>query len=225
MIYETLKNRKYVREYDAEAEIPESLIDSMLRKTWEVTPSKNNFMAYTVHVVGPEHRECREKVFRICLANEGKVDQVEINNLLDDRYKGYLPQYSNILSCSYLLILTMRLETQPNPFQQFLIDRGHKYEAIDENKLNSMYSTCAFEAGMFCDTFSGMCLENGIDASFTGCFGKNLEAWKDVPFVTKTPLMIMTVGKGTIYRQDTIKGSLEEKDLRPDYERIVNFVK
>ena len=224
MIYETLKNRKYVREYDTEIDIPESLIDSMLRKTWEVTPSKNNFMAYTVHVVGPEHQDYKEKVFRICLKNEGLIDNV--NDPLAERYDLWSqPNYANILSCSYLLILTMRLETQLNPFQQFLVDRGHKYEAIDENRLNNMSDTSCFEAGLFCDAFSSMCLENKIDVSFTGCFNRNLSDWTDIPFVTRKPLMIMTVGKGTIYRQDGIKGTLQEKDLRPDYERIVNFVK
>ena len=48
MIYETLQTRRFVRRYDNTVDIPESLIDSLLRKTWEVTPSKNNFMPYSV---------------------------------------------------------------------------------------------------------------------------------------------------------------------------------
>lgn len=221
MTHNVLKNRRYVKKYDQTAEIPESLIDSMLRDAWEVTPSKNNFMPYTIHVIGPDRQDYKEKIFQVCLANEGKVDQVETSNLLDDRYKGYLPQYSNMLTCSYLLVFTMRLETEPNPFQKRAIDNGHRFEAVDETRLNLLHDVTSFEAGMFCDAFSGMCLEHGIDVSFTGCFGKKVEDWKDVPFVTRKPIMIMSVGKGLVYRNEGIN----QFDLRPNYERIVNFVK
>ena len=45
-----MKIRKHVIEF--ESEIPnKELINSLLQKTWKVTPSKNNFMAYTIHII------------------------------------------------------------------------------------------------------------------------------------------------------------------------------
>ena len=224
MIFDTLNKRKYVREYDTEADIPESLINSLLQKTWKITPSKNNFMPYTVHVVGPKHQKYKELTFLNAVSNETKTDTISLEEY-NKRYSHLKPNYANILSCSYLLIFTMRLETDPNPFQKMLIERGHKYEAVDEDRLNSLYSTASLEVGLFADAFSAQCLEHDIDISFTGCFQKDVAKWKDIPFVTRRPILLMTVGKGKVYREDIIKHSeLEKLDLRPDYNKIVNFV-
>ncbi len=221
MIFNTLQNRKYVKEYDQNADISESLIYDLLLKTWKVTPSKNNFMPYTIHVVGPTDQKYKDLVYRNAASNEGTNDG--LSDPLKIRYSSNLPNYSNILNCSYLLIFTMRLEDNPNPYQKMLIDRGHKYEAVDENKLDDMYPTASFEAGLFCDAFSAMCLENNIDVSYTGCFHRNIDKWKNIPFVKRKPIMLMTIGKAKVYLDD-IKNDTEEKDLRPDFDRIVNFV-
>jgi hypothetical protein len=223
MIFETLNRRRYVREYDKDAEIPESLINSMLQKTWKVTPSKNNFMPYTVHVIGPEHQRYKELAFVNCASNETKTD--EDPDAILKRYENYPPNYANILSCSYLLIFTLRLEKDPNPFQKMLIDRGHKYEAVDESRLNKLYPTASIEVGLFADALSVQCLENNLDVSFTLCFRKEIDTWKDLPFVTRKPILLMTIGKGKVYREEVIKNSEFEKlDMKPDYHKIINFV-
>ena len=221
MIYDIIEKRQYVREYDKDAHIPKSLIYGMLEKAWKVTPSKNNFMPYQVHVLGPEHQEYKDLVFLNSLSNEVKADkQEDLNKILEERYSVHLPNYANIRNCSYLLIFTMRLETEPTPFQQMLLDRGHRYEAVDESRLDSLYPVASFEAGLFADIFSAMCLENDIDVSFTGCFHRDVNEWKDLPFVTRKPIMIMTVGKGKVYLKDV----KDETDIRPNFNKIVNFV-
>lgn len=221
MIYDTLEKRKYVIKYDTDAHIPESLIYTLLMQSWKVTPSKNNFMPYTIHIVGPKDQKYKELVYLNAASNEGRIDQID--DPLTSRYNVNLPKYANILSCSYLLIFTMRLEDKPNLYQQMLIDRGHNYEAVDETRLNDMYSTASFECGLFANTLSALCLEYDIDSSFTGCFHRNVAQWKDIPFVTRMPIMLMTLGKGIIYNED-VKGDLGQKDIRPDFERIVNFI-
>lgn len=225
MIDSILKNRKYVREYDKTADIPISLIDSLLQRTWKITPSKNNFMPYTIHVLGPEHQDYKEAVYKICLSNDKRLKtESEILNL-EIKYAKNLPNYANILSCSYLLIFTLRLETSPNLVQKNAIERGHRFEAVDESILNSLYSTASLEVGLFSDAFSALCLENNIDVSFTLCFHKDLNYWKDLSFVTRTPILLLTVGKGKIYRHDElVKRGVAQYDLRPDYARIVNFI-
>ena len=222
MIYDTLKTRRFVRKYDNTVDIPESLIDSLLRKTWEVTPSKNNFMAYNVHVIGQglENQKYKEATYLNCLGNEAHGDGININDIIPQRYSTYLPNYSNILSCSYLLIFTMRLETEPSPMIQWSVNRGHNFEALDESKLDHLVPLSAFEIGLFADAFGGMCLENDLDVSVIGCFSKDLSTWTDLPFITRKPVMTMTVGKAKEYLQRP-----RPHDLRPNYEKIVNFIK
>jgi len=221
MIFDTLENRRYVTKYDADADISESLINTLLMQTWKVTPSKNNFMPYTVHVVGPKDQKYKELVYLNAASNEGRNDQLD--DPLKSRYNINLPNYANILTCSYLLIFTLRLEDKPNLFQQMLINRGHNYEAVDEKKLNGVYSTASFECGLFANTLSALCLEHDIDSSFTGCFHRNVNMWENIPFVTRKPIMLMTLGKGKVYLED-IKDDIQKKDIRPDFDRIVNFI-
>jgi hypothetical protein len=223
MIDDILKNRKDVVEYDSTVMISQDLIDSLLRRAWKVTPSKNNFMPYTIHVLGPEHKDYKNNLYLNCLSNEGYRDGVDST----DRYRnqGNLPQYSNILNCSYAFIFTQRLEDQPNKFQKNAISRGRNFEAVNESTLGSIYSGTSLEVGMFADAFSALCLENNIDVSYTLCFHKNLEHWGNLPFVKRDPLLIMTAGKGKTYRYDrAVKNGRDHLNHRPEYERIVNFV-
>ena len=220
MIYETLQTRRFVRRYDNTVDIPESLIDSLLKKTWEVTPSKNNFMPYSVHVIGQgsENQKYKDLAYLNCLGNEAKADNVDINNIVAERYSGgYLPFYSNILSCSYLLIFTTRVETILSPHQQDAVKRGRNFEALDVSRLNHSSS---FEMGLFVTAFSGMCLENQLNVSLIGCLPSNLSKWKDFPFITNQPRMIMTVGKAK-----SLLKQVRPDDLRPNYDRIVNFIR
>jgi len=219
MIADTLKNRKYVKEYDPDVVIPKYLIDSLLEKTWSLTPSKNNFMPYTIHVVGPEHQEYKQKIFDHCIATEAGGDGVA--DPMKERYHTTLPNFANILNCSYVFIFTMRLEDKPNPVQQELIKAGHTYKAVDEERLDDLLPIASLEVGLFINTFSVLCLENNIDVSFTGCFARNPIFWKGLPFVNRTPIIIMTAGKAKVYKQDVNKGSL---NIRPNFERIVNYI-
>jgi len=221
MIDKLLQKRRYVKEFYKEADISKELIDSLLEKTWKVTPSKNNFMPYKAHVLGPEHVEYKEKVFLNCLQNESDGDKVD--NLMNKRYAKNPPNYANILSCSYLLIFTLRPEDKPNELQKFLINRGHNYEAVNEKKINKITPGASLEVGLFMDCFSALCLHHGIDVSFVGCFSKDLSDWRDLPFITHKPLSIMPIGKGKIYRdeEEAVKNGFDHK---PDYNRIINFV-
>ncbi len=220
MIDDLLKNRKYVTEYDSSVNIPESLIDSLLQRSWAVTPSKNNFMPYTIHVLGPNQQKYKELVFKHCVETEANYDKIK--NALETRYQHKLPSYANILNCSYLFIFTMRLETQPNERQAEAIKKGHRYEAVNKLKLDQLLPITSLEVGMFINTFSTLCLEHDINISLTGCFSYNIKKWKEIKFVKRTPIIIMTAGKAKTYRQDLIKKNC---DPRPDYERIVNFVR
>ena len=56
MIDNVLKHYKYVKTYDQSQDVPQSIIDELLQRTWKVTPSKNNFMPYKLYVLGPQHQ-------------------------------------------------------------------------------------------------------------------------------------------------------------------------
>jgi hypothetical protein len=217
MIYDTFKKRRAVREFDPTANIPLSAVHTLLQKAWKVTPSKNNFMPYTIHVIGPDQQHYKNSVYQKCLANEGKKDSTDVIKKYQ-KNKLREPFYKNILTCSYLLIFTLRLEDQPNPYQLEQMSRGCKFECTKEETLPSAYTGASLEVGMFSDVFGGLCAENKIDVSHVLCFPKDLAAWADLPFVSRRPILVMPVGKAKLYKP------AQSTNRRPDYNRIVNFV-
>lgn len=217
MIDTILENRKYVTEYDITAEIPESLINSLLQRTWRVTPSKNQFMPYTVHVLGPGHQNYKNIIYQT-------VYKPDI-----ERSPGYLnrplPLFNNITNCSYLLVFCLRVETVLNEQQTQTVNRGLYYEqmqeldGLSEIKTNEFKAVAYIEVGMFANTFGTLCIEHNLDVSHTLVgMGKLMQQEIALPFITRPAILVMTVGKAKTYRQP------RQDSLRPDYHRIVNFV-
>jgi len=219
MIDNVLKHYKYVKTYDRSRDVPQSVIDDLLQRTWKVTPSKNNFMPYKLHVLGPQHQDLKDKVYEKALKHQDDQDHLIVPSLK-------IPRFHNIVSCHYLLIFTQRVEDQPNVHQQELIALGRNYTQTDPNKLGEHYSNALLEIGMFCNTFAGLCIESKMDISYTLCFPKQLDQWQDdgFEFLDQVPIFIMTAGKAQTYLQDEYTKK-ELLDLRPNYDRIVNFVK
>lgn len=225
------KNYKYALEYDTKPKIDPEFILNALKAAWLETPSKNNFMPYRVYVLGPEFAKEKEEMYWLCLGNETKAN----GNIITDRdqlkqyqakmYPVNKAHYYNIISAEYVLIFTQRIENKPNEFQQYLIDKGYVYEqmATDGPKKEHARKVAYLEIGMFSTNFAGICLNNGIDISHTLCFPGDKQDWpqEHFSFLDSHPMLIMTVGKGEIYR----KASDQAIDPKPDFDRIVNIVK
>ena len=223
MIYETLSKHKHVMKYDQSASIIDrAVLDRILEKTWKVTPSKNNIMAYNVFVIGPEHQNYKQAIFDICSRNEDKSNRRNPNTDTD-KEKGRNPAYANILNCQYLLVFTLRLGGPLNPYQQRQWDNGIYYDPCLEEGLWGSRENIAVECGLFANTFRGLCVEEGIDTSFTANFATEVELWSKLPFVSRRVMLLMTVGYAATYRVD-YKDNYQG-DVKPDYDRIVNFIR
>jgi superfamily II DNA or RNA helicase len=226
------KNYKYALEYDTTSKIDLEFITDALKAAWLETPSKNNFMPYKAHVLGPEFAKEKEEMYWLCLGNETKAN----GNIITDRdqLKKYeermypnkrYASYHNIRSAEYVLIFTQRVETMPNQLQQQLIDKGYVYEqmATDGPKKENARKNAYLEIGMFSTNFAGICLNNGIDISHTLCLPGDKKDWpqEHFSFLDSHPMLIMTVGKGKLRR---LPGH-QAIDPKPDFDRIVNIVK
>tara|TARA_B110000971_G_scaffold42267_1_gene41529 strand:+ start:220 stop:861 length:642 start_codon:yes stop_codon:yes gene_type:complete len=213
MIEEIFKKRKHVREYDTSVEISSELIDSLLRKTWSMTPSKNQFMPYTAHVLGNQHQEYKDIVLDICRAK----DNTPFTN----------PEFLHMKTCSYMIIFTLRHEDEPNEEMFRRMSKRIVYEQSSSKLLNKHPANAFLELGLFVNTLTGLCLENSIDVSYTRCFLEDRSKWKSagLTFIDETPMLVLTMGKGHSYRVDAAKEEgWFDTDLKPEYERIVNFI-
>lgn len=226
-IIDVLAKYKYAREYDESYHISDSMISSFLSQAWKVTPSKNNFMPYKIHVIGPRHKHLKEIIYNRCTQNERSTGDIQgVIQAQEKRERD--PNFTNILTCSHLLFFTQRVETELNPYQKIILSRGINLEQTDPKQLDKSKINACIEIGMFCNTLASMCLSEGLDISHTLCFPTNLKDWQSTPgfeFIDNRPLLIMTIGKGKVYRQDIMKeDGWADKDPKPNFEKIVNFL-
>jgi len=224
---EILEKHRHVMKYDTSKVPSDSVIDELLQRTWKVTPAKNQVMPYSVFVLGPKHQEYKDEIFRLCSFNEDEQNQ---SNPKEDVNKGNRKgqNYKNILTCSHLLIFTLRLNTKPNEFQKEMLAKGIYYDPFFEEGLEDSVPAISVECGIFSNTFRALCIDKGIDTSYTLNFPRKVSRWKNIPFVERKVLLMMTVGYKEWYRTETIeKFHLFGKpgdDLKPDYHEIVKFV-
>ena len=73
--FNLLESRHHVRKYRVDKHPPKETIDKILWRTWKTTPSKNNFMPYYVHVLGPDQLETKIKLWEKSVANHKKTEE------------------------------------------------------------------------------------------------------------------------------------------------------
>ena len=239
----SFKNYHYVNSY--QKKIKNKRVEKSLHTAWLQTPSKNNFMNYKVHVLGPEFVKEKQEIYWLCLRSETKADGNEItsSSVLLDYDKKKSPNYSkknralipenhpgrsdyrNILSAPYVLIFTQRVEDTPNEVQKDKIRKGTVYEQMathGDKKLRARHNAL-IEIGMFSTNFASECLDAAIDISHTLCFPGHRKDWPQeyFAFLDENPLLIMTAGIGENYRNVTEQTG----DRKPDFDRIVNIMR
>ena len=154
-------NRKHVYAYDNSVDIEQEVIKSF-KEAWRVTPSKQNFMPYKIHVIGPDAQEWKNKLYAHCLRNEDNVDNLSDEQLVT-RYAHRPPSYHSITNCSFALIITQRLVTKPNVRQKKRLAKGHVAEQIDVNQRYALNSLVSFEVGLFCNALQYYLLQKNIE--------------------------------------------------------------
>lgn len=228
-----MDNYKYVLEYNQEEIINPLYIQNALKHAWKITPSKQNFMPYTVHVLHPNDKAHKQILYDKALKQQAKSSAILIETETDLReYEQTLynddeaPQFRNLKSAPYIFIFTQRVETKLNEMQKHNINYGLTYcQAQHSREAKAKTRDIArLEIGMFSANLATSLLNSGIDISFTQCFSGNPQKWqeKQFDFINREVLLIMTAGIGKHYRRDTLDPAL---DLKPEFERIVNLRK
>lgn len=224
-----MKKYRYVLEYDSNAFVDPKHIDNALKYAWEVTPSKQNFMPYKVHVLTPEADVHKQILYNKALIQQARGSGIDIKNKkalekYDKRLKkdDKEPFFKNLKTSQYVFIFSQRVEDSPNSFQQNNIDYGLTYCQTEYDDPGHAHGKdiARIEIGMFSANLASHLLENSIDVSFTQCFPGELNTWteKEFDFLEDDVLLIMTAGKGKLYRRDLIP---LHKDQKPNFDRIV----
>ena len=224
--YELLSKRRHIHKFDTEKIPPKEQIDDLLYKAWKVTPSKNNFMPYNVHVLGPEKAAEKVLVWNKSVANHVKMEDEAVRDGYNTKAQGFAnPYYEHVKYNSYLLVFSSRVCDKPNPYYERQIKTGHFAEQLYPEWVERIVDTAATEVGMFISNMTMYCMEEGIDVSYTSCFPRDIKKWTDVPYVKYRPLLFMSLGYADRYRYEDLeeRGELQD-DIKPELPEVIKWI-
>lgn len=228
-----MKNYKHVLGWSKE-KVDDKIIQECLDYAWRYTPSKNNFMNYSVFVLGQNQKELKRSIYYKCLKQQANSNGQEIHTQKElVEYEEYLeeikmpPQFLNIKEVPYLLLYTHRVSKEINNYQKNNIENGVVYEQTfppGTKKYNAASRLSRIEMGLFAANFATKCLENNIDTSFTLCMPCELEYWSEPEwnFITDQPALIQLAGYGERYRRPSVVAP--DEDLKPNFDSIVKII-
>lgn len=223
MIFETMDKWQYVHKFKKEPSIDKNLIHKILWQAWKTTPSKNSFMPYKVHVIGPDNPEYKKIVYKTAESQEFISNDRNPEN--ENAWQVNACKAA-ILGAEYVLVYTLRVEDSPSQWQIHLHKGGCYMDAweIYKDNIEDYRPTTDVEIGLFARAVNILCLENGIDTNYISSFDCNSEYWKELPFIDMKPVLIMPLGIADLYRRDGMSDEHKSWDVKPDFERVVNII-
>lgn len=221
MIEDSLKNRKHVVHYDIDNIPTEQEVTEILQTAYSLVTSKQKGYPYRVHVLGPNKERSRE-IWSLCEGNKIDTD-VRALGPIDERYRAN-PGLFHMDSAPWTLIYTPRL-APANPYMRKAYDDSNSLWELDDpafiNRNNR--ESMAIEIGMLAKAITGAVLDRGWDTSYNICFPKDMEKWENFPYLLYYPTLIQTIGKGKVYRWQTLTPIERELNTDPPFEDIFYF--
>ena len=238
-IFDTLEKRHHIRKYKSDI-VPDEIVKNLLYKAWKITPSKQNFMPYTVSVLGPDKQKEKDIIYGKTVANHKVYEDIGLtldtrgNPKMEGKYEFNLnPNYAHVVENSHLIIFSQRVCEEPNNFyKNAVLKEGHYCEQCEEDQLEKTAESISFEVGLFASNLTALCLENDIDISYCNCFPKDEHMWKDTPYLwynTEKKIAhihsMMSIGYGSYFRYQWLKEIHKTSDdIKPEVDEIVKWI-
>ena len=229
MIQDSLKNRKHVVEYckigmnnnfDYEEIIPtEQQVVEILKVGYSLASSKQNAFPYKVAVLGTDYKRS-EHLQKLC--EDKKIDKD--GDLPSGATYVPNPNLYHLGTAAWTLIITPRMAA-PNKYQAIQLDKhGNHWEYDTVEKQESCKEAFAVEVGILATTITGAAMDRGWNCSYNVCFPKQIEKYKDFPYVDYPPYLIITLGKALRFKGDILREESLAADTRPGFDEIFTLV-
>ena len=194
--------KKRVQTFIFNNDVPEKeLINSLLEKTYELVPSKQNIIPYKVVVWGPEYD--KEEFRNFCrYGSDMRFD-----------YKNGTVQ----LLAPYVLFFCLRDINDANEKIKKMVRMGRAYDILEKGK---NLETTHIEIGMFASILTGLCLENNLSVSYTLCKPSAKDkGWKDFNFLSDRVLFMLSIGNSS-----QKKSLCDYNENKPPLKNIVEWI-
>lgn len=204
-IINTLLRRTQIKTFDDKKMPSEIMINSLIQKTYELTPSKQSLVPYKVHVLGPKDIKYKKIFYELSKSQTGGGNNTNI----------FAP---------YVLLFTFRLCDNPNESVKKKIEKGDWYPSCNPKKYRKQKSQTGIEIGMFAKILTMLCLDKKIDVSYLLCYpdwdnDKEKNPWTKLDFITDPVLFSMQIGYCKLKDKEK---PLDE--YKPDKDEIINWV-
>lgn len=221
-VFRLLDSREHVMVWDEK--VPEKrLIEKLLWQAWKVTPSKQNFMPYSIAVLGPDKEEEKTKLKHLSMLNKKMTNErthpghTEEGHNINFSYEG----------APYILVYSQRAPCKPNPYIQNMVDNENDfYEQMHDTPihLRGMIRTTALEVGLFAGHLSTLALEQGLRTNYICCFPNEVEDWHPLPIIKHKPLLIQCIGYCKHPRRNARSYEHLVKDTKPQPEELITWI-
>lgn len=206
MIHNILHNRSFTRNFHQEHYPEKELIEHLLKKTFELAPSKQCIMPYMITIFGPEFKKEKDQIIEL--------------STRDYHEKTGNPNAQ--LKAPYVLIFSNRLVSNPNKRVKDLIKKGHDFKVCEKDKFQdwAVKKDVAIEIGMFSMILTTLAIENNIDTAYTLC---QFNDPRNQTLVKNDALFIMSLGYRD--RKDSPKRfkrhNVSQGEIKPNMEEVI----
>jgi len=221
-LLQLLDRRRHVKVYDTEDIPEEELIKDLLKKTWKVTPSKNNFMPYHCNVLGPDKKSEKHSIWMKSVNHCKEVNEKE-TTIKSEKDIEYNPYFEHINTAPYLLVFTQR-PCPPNDYYKEAIQRGNYYEQMHTKDVDLILPDVSIEVGMFMANLSAFALEKDLHTSVLICFPRKFSRWSDMPWVRHPVILLGSIGKVKEFRRESMDNKEKRKDRKPGPEIVLKWI-
>lgn len=206
------KRRQIRAAWDPERAPSKEMIYDLLKRTQNISPSKQNLYPFKIHAFGPDNLKEKKIVEQICcLFPTGSVGLFELSE--EERIK----QGVDKSMPAWVLVFELR-KCKKNQFikdYEQIYEGGKpsvRYTQIDEDRFreSSNRTLASIEVGMFTKILAGLCLENDLAISYIKSFpewtwkgqskryAKNINkvglSWDSLPQITEAPILVVQIG-------------------------------
>ena len=206
------KRRQIRAAWDPNKMPSKELIYDLLKRTQNMSASKQNLFPFKIHAFGPDNLKEKRIIEQICcLFPTGSVNNYDLSM---EQHKS--AGTDNNMP-GWVLVFELR-KARKNKFikdYEQMFEEGKpsvRYTQIDEHRFrdSANRTLSAIEVGMFTKILAGLCLENDLAISYIksfpewqwkgkrGEYSKNTNkvglSWDSLPQITEAPLLVVQIG-------------------------------
>lgn len=223
-LLDLLDKRRHCVEFKEEAP-DHNLIMEAFYKAWKVTPSKQNFMPYMIHLLGPDSFHEKLLLHQKAKYNKKYTNETEDVHNINHKELGHNANYEYLESAPYVYIIEQRI-CEPNPSIARDIEMHHDYyEQMHEKDIGKQRPGVSLEVGLFLANLTGFLLEKNISLNINACIPFGLEHWKDMPFITYNPLIVGAIGYCEATKRQRQSDFGRKFDRKPELDKILTVYK